>query len=108
VDVLNPGDQSPLSPAAMDSTPLSLPSCPQPFIELTFLSDQSVPIVDLLTPPVSYPSIDGEPFVAKLSNAKVLTKNGSPKTTMEVTLKLASVTLQFTTYHQIESRIVKS
>lgn len=77
----------------MEKSSLTLPSCPPVSLNLEWREEPSPAIEnqDLINPPAPYPLIEGDPVEVTLSNARVLTKQGALKTTLELTLSFKEV-----------------
>ena len=77
-------------PANVETKALTLPRAPTKSLIMEY-SDAKGSDYDLLKPAAPYPLIEGSPIEASISGAKVLTKPGALKTTLEVVLEVSEV-----------------
>lgn len=73
-------------------TSVTVPSCPQISLRLEWLEENyggGKP--DLKNPLAPYPLIEGDPVTVKLKRARILTKPGALKTSLELSLEFIDV-----------------
>jgi hypothetical protein len=87
--VIRPGSSKIMEKKAQDGG-LNLPSCPPSSLCIEYHA-MDAPAVNLEDPIQPYPLVDTLPVTAVITNAIRLTKPGSVKNTLELTLKFKSV-----------------